>query len=129
MDRFEKLIDLGLDQDQAALLTTPIKDLGDRIIDAIRARDALDEIIRKNNAEFVPSLKPFHYVISDDLGAVQNPADGKTYDSKSAYYKAVKDAGCVVLGNEKIKPRQTTSISKEALRSGLKEAAQKHGLI
>lgn len=72
---------------------------------------------------------PIHYGGSDDMGAVQNPVDGKTYDSKSAYYRSVKDSGCVILGNEKVKPRETTSISKEALRSGLKEAAQKHGLI
>lgn len=39
-------------------------------------------------------------VISDNLGAVWNPADGQTYDSKAAYYKAVKAAGCEIMGNE-----------------------------
>lgn len=39
-------------------------------------------------------------LIRDALNDVQNPCDGKTYDSKSAYYRAVKDAGCVIVGNE-----------------------------
>ncbi len=45
-------------------------------------------------------------VISDDLGikGVLNPADGKTYDSKSAYYKAVKAKGYEIVGNEKLGP-------------------------
>lgn len=73
---------------------------------------------------------PCHYAGSDNIGGTQgilNPADGKMYDSRSAYYQAVKDAGCVVLGNDKIEPRKTTSISKKALRSGLKQAADQLG--
>lgn len=30
-----------------------------------------------------------------------NPADGQRYSSKSAYYKAVRRAGCEIVGNEK----------------------------
>jgi hypothetical protein len=41
-----------------------------------------------------------HYGGSDSLGegvkGVFNPADGKTYDSKSAYYNAVKAKGLVI---------------------------------
>jgi hypothetical protein len=42
--------------------------------------------------------------IPDDLGinGVFCHADGKTYDSKSAYYKAVKAAGMEIVGNEKL---------------------------
>ena len=42
------------------------------------------------------------YIISDDLGmkGVFNHADGKLYDSKSAYKKAVKAAGLEILGND-----------------------------
>lgn len=39
-------------------------------------------------------------IISDSLADVKNPINGKTYDSKSQYYKAVKDAGCTVVGND-----------------------------
>lgn len=45
---------------------------------------------------------PYHYGSSDSLGVqgVFNPADGKMYDSKSAYYRAVKDKGLVVVGDD-----------------------------
>jgi hypothetical protein len=39
-------------------------------------------------------------IISDHLDGVKNAVDGKTYDSKSEYYQAVKAAGCEIVGNE-----------------------------
>lgn len=52
---------------------------------------------------------PRFYVISDDMGinGVLNPVDGKKYDSKSSYEKAVKAAGCVIMGNDAPKERAT----------------------
>ena len=44
---------------------------------------------------------PAPMIISDSLDGVWNPADGKTYDSKRAYYDAVKAKGCEIVGNEK----------------------------
>lgn len=43
---------------------------------------------------------PHPMVIRDSLDGVLNPVDGKRYDSKGAYYRAVKDHGCVIVGNE-----------------------------
>ena len=47
---------------------------------------------------------PFQGFGSDALGegvnGVLNPADGKYYDSKSEYYKAVRAKGCRVVGND-----------------------------
>lgn len=43
------------------------------------------------------------YVVSDSfqtIHGIKNMADGKQYDSKAAYYQSVKDAGCVVVGND-----------------------------
>jgi hypothetical protein len=43
------------------------------------------------------------FIVSDQLGGINgivNPADGKRYDSKSNYYRAVKAAGCHIIGNE-----------------------------
>jgi hypothetical protein len=37
---------------------------------------------------------------TDGMDATWNPADGKTYDSRSGYYRAVKDAGCVIAGDD-----------------------------
>lgn len=73
------------------------------------------------------------YITSDNIGngaqGILNPADGKYYDSRSAYYRAVKDAGCVVMGSDAPREnnRKATSISKKALRSGLKQAADQLG--
>lgn len=43
---------------------------------------------------------PSHYAGSDSLGlgvqGIFNPADGKTYDSRSAYYNAIKAKGLVI---------------------------------
>lgn len=47
---------------------------------------------------------PAPYIISDTLpGGVNgmwNPATGKQADSKSAYYKSVRAAGCEIVGND-----------------------------
>lgn len=57
---------------------------------------------------------PTHYG-SDDLGTkgVFNPADGKTYDSRAEYYKAVKAKGYEIMGNdspESFKPKPKKEI-------------------
>ena len=46
------------------------------------------------------SSLPAPSIIRDGLDNVRNPVDGRTYDSKSAYYQAVKAAGCEIVGNE-----------------------------
>lgn len=43
---------------------------------------------------------PSPRLIRDGLEDVWNPVNGKIYDSKSAYYRAVKDAGCEIAGND-----------------------------
>jgi hypothetical protein len=37
---------------------------------------------------------------NDTMADTFNPADGKMYDSKSAYYKAVKSKGLEIVGND-----------------------------
>lgn len=39
-------------------------------------------------------------IISDTMDLTLNHADGKHYDSKSRYYRAVKAAGCEIVGND-----------------------------
>lgn len=46
------------------------------------------------------SALPMPYVVSDHLADVVNPVDNKPYDSKSAYYRTVKDAGCEIMGSD-----------------------------
>ena len=58
--------------------------------------------IRVGNAQL-----PLNYGGSDVLSfeGVRNPVDGKMYDSKSKYYRAVKDSGCEIMGNDAPKER------------------------
>lgn len=48
-----------------------------------------------------------------------NPADGKRYSSKSAYYKAVRAAGCEIVGNEKMtrKPAELPDPRKDIIEA------------
>jgi len=49
---------------------------------------------------------PTPMIIRDNLDDVTNPVDGRTYSSKSAYYRAVRDAGCEIAGNDPAIMRQ-----------------------
>lgn len=40
------------------------------------------------------------YIRVDGMSDTLCPADGKIYDSRSRFERAVKDAGCVILGND-----------------------------
>lgn len=40
------------------------------------------------------------YIRTDGMDATWNPANGRTYDSRSAYYRAVKDVGCEIIGDD-----------------------------
>jgi hypothetical protein len=65
------------------------------------------------------------YVISDSLDDVMNHADGQRYSSKRAYERAVRRAGCEIVGNEKFpEPRRAepTGIAQD-----LVQAIRQHG--
>lgn len=38
---------------------------------------------------------------TDGMDALQSMADGRFYDSKSAYYRSVRDAGCEIVGDDR----------------------------
>lgn len=42
-------------------------------------------------------------LIRDGMEPTWNPVNGQRYDSKRAYEKAVRAAGCEIVGNEKLK--------------------------
>lgn len=50
----------------------------------------------------------FQRHISDDLPSdgLLSQADGKKYNSKSSYYKSLKENGYEIVGNEKLGPSQ-----------------------
>jgi hypothetical protein len=88
--------------------------------------DMFYNIMRKKISCYSVS-KSFN-AISDDLGlrGVMCPVDGKTYDSKSAYYKAVKASGMEIVGNDasvtKPQPKQTHEINwNQAVRESINQ--------
>ena len=72
---------------------------------------------------------PAPFVISDVMDETLSHADGRHYTSKSKYYKAVKEAGCEVVGNDSSymnpKPRKPFEPDKEDIRQDLKRAIAK----
>lgn len=75
------------------------------------------------------AIEPKH--LTDDLGAqgLLNHADGKLYDSKSAFRKATRRAGCYEVGND-VKREHIESHKRETMgdfnvRPQLKEALHK----
>ena len=53
---------------------------------------------------------PMPYIRSDGMDPIMNHADGRLYDSKSAYYGAVKAAGCEIVGDAKLEPRNEPTL-------------------
>jgi hypothetical protein len=68
---------------------------------------------------------PRPMIISDSLDDTMNPADGKQYNSKSAYYKAVRKAGCEIIGNEKTSVSERKTLDDPI--NDIKRAIHSHG--
>ena len=75
---------------------------------------------------------PRPMLIRDGLDDVWNPVDGKRYDSKSSYYKAVAASGNVIAGNDSsvkehhIKIKDKKPKSTPGLKDDLKRAWDQH---
>jgi len=59
---------------------------------------------RKRSALPCPAIR------SDGMDATLNHADGKLYDSRSGYEKAVRAAGCEIVGNDQPDERQVSEV-------------------
>lgn len=81
----------------------------------------------KNKKPFVPSIP---LIISDDLGknGVLNHADGKKYDSKSAYYRAVRDAGCEVVGDDPMPVSTPSEPSESEIKRDVAQTLSEYGI-
>lgn len=64
-------------------------------------REEWDRMVAAQRARILASRKvAAPMIISDKLDDVLNPVNGQLYDSKSAYYRAVREAGCEIVGND-----------------------------
>lgn len=105
-------------------------DADNKVINAIRAGKY--SFLKEGTTRHLPKLN----VISDDLGTkgVMNPATGKMHDSKSAYYKEVKAAGCEIMGNDSraMKLNEAKGFDKkyhEGLKKDISQAIDRTGAI
>lgn len=53
------------------------------------------------------SALPSPMIISDNMAPIRSMADGKMYDSKSAYERGVRATGCRVVGNDRLESSST----------------------
>lgn len=118
------------------LLEMPITELlAQKLLrEGLAAKDRRVATIRAENAAFKTANKGMARpnIIKDTLGegvkGVKSHLDGKTYDSKSEYYKSLKQSGHIVvepgMQSEKRKQRGNYDVSKD-----LKRAAQQIGFI
>jgi hypothetical protein len=59
------------------------------------------ELVEKHLAAPLHDGSAAPFVRVDGMDAVKSMADGKVYDSKSAYYASVRRAGCEIVGDDR----------------------------
>ena len=65
---------------------------------------------------------PMPAIRADGMDPIMNHANGLIYDSRSAYERGVKDAGCEIVGNEKLTPKPRGVLSDRELKQDIKTA-------
>lgn len=75
------------------------------------------EQFRKKRSEL-----PAPFIRADGMDAIMNHANGLMYDSRSAYERGVKDAGCVIVGDDKLTPSPRPVLSDRELKQDIKTA-------
>jgi hypothetical protein len=62
------------------------------------------------------------FVISDEMSASVNHADGRVYTSKAKFRAATKSMGCIEIGNEKIPERKPIKLDRHQRREHIRQA-------
>ena len=75
------------------------------------------EQFRKKRSEL-----PAPFIRADGMDPIMNHANGLMYDSRSAYERGVKDAGCVIVGDNKLTPSPRPVLSDRELKQDIKTA-------
>jgi len=82
------------------------------------------ELVEKHLAEPLNEGRPAFNFISDTMDLTQHMADGKHYDSKSAFRRATRAAGCVEVGNEKLRPAPRPMLDRTQRARDIKTAIE-----
>ena len=76
----------------------------------------LEQFKRKRSHLPMPAIR------ADGMDPIINHANGLIYDSRSAYERGVKDAGCEIIGSERIEPKARPVLSDRELKQDIKTA-------
>ena len=79
-------------------------------------RDCLEQFRKARSDLPMPAIR------ADGMSPIMNHANGLIYDSRSAYERGVKDAGCEIVGNEKLTPKPRAVLSDRELKQDIKTA-------
>jgi hypothetical protein len=79
-------------------------------------RECLEQFKRKR------SDLPAPFIRADGMDPILNHANGLMYDSRSAYERGVKDAGCEIVGSEKLTAKPRPTLSDRELKQDIKTA-------
>jgi hypothetical protein len=79
-------------------------------------RECLEQFKRKRSELAAPFIR------ADGMDPIMNHANGLMYDSRSAYERGVKDAGCEIVGNEKLTAKPRPTLSDRELKQDIKTA-------
>lgn len=89
---------------------------------------APEERMSERAAEAMRAALPAPTVIGDSMEATLNHADGRRYTSKRAYERAVKAAGCEIVGNDaSFARRKPKTYDAGDLKSDIKRAIEEVG--
>jgi len=81
-------------------------------------RDCLEQFRKARSDLPMPAIR------ADGMSPIMNHANGLIYDSRSAYERGVKDAGCEIVGNEKLTPKPRPTLSDRELKQDIKTAIE-----
>lgn len=70
------------------------------------------------------SILPCPAIRVDGMDAIMNHADGMMYDSRSQYERAVKAAGCVIVGDDIQEPKAPEVLSDNDLAKDIKTSIE-----
>ena len=62
------------------------------------------------------------YVVSDSMQPLKHMGTGRVIDSKSLFRNETKASGCVEIGNEQPRPRQSIPLDKGSRREAIRKA-------
>lgn len=79
-------------------------------------RSCLEQFTRKRSHLPMPAIR------SDGMDPIINHANGLIYDSRSAYERGVKAAGCEIIGSERIEQKARPVLSDRELKQDIKTA-------